>query len=63
MAKNIVIRKGKNKIEIRDEDGDLICDIVIADSSRSSSVNLSLQADRKYGIDKVSQRNEKRCGR
>ncbi len=55
MAKQIVIRQGRDKIEIRDVDGDLICDIVVADSSRTLSVNLSIQADRKYAIDKVQQ--------
>lgn len=56
MAKNIIIRKGRNKIEICDADGNLICDIIVAESSRSFSVNLSIQADRRYVINKVKQR-------
>lgn len=58
MAKQIVIRKGRNKIEIRDANGNLICDIIVADSSRSFSVNLSVQADQKYAINKVQQNIE-----
>ena len=44
MAKNIIIRKDKDKIEIR-KDGELIADIIIAKSSRTTSVSLAIKAD------------------
>lgn len=55
MAKLIVIRKHKDMIEIRDAQGNLIADILVAKSSRSSSVNLSIKADETVSINKVSQ--------
>ena len=62
MAKQIIIHKHRDKIEIRDPNGDLICDIIVADSSRTQSVNLSVQANRKFMIDKVRQSNTKAVG-
>lgn len=54
MPKNIVIRKHKDKIEIRDENENLIVDIIVANSSKTSSVNLSLKAtERTTSIEKV----------
>ncbi len=55
MAKNVIIRKHEDKIEIRGPKGDLIVDIIVAKSSRTTSVNLSIQADEKYAIDKTRQ--------
>lgn len=61
MAKNIIIRKHVDKIEIRNEEGDLIVDIIIAGSSRTTSVNLSLKAtERTTSMKKVSQTDNKR---
>ncbi len=54
MAKNIVMRKGVDKIKITDGNNCLICDIIIANCSRTSSVNLSIQADQKYRIRKTT---------
>lgn len=43
MAKNIVIRKHRDKIVLR-KDGDVFADIVVANSSRTESVNLSIES-------------------
>jgi len=64
MPKNIVIRKYKDKIEIRTEKGDLVVDIVVANSSKTSSVNLSLKAtERTTLITKVPQTNKTQAKR
>ena len=56
MAKNIVIHKHRDKIEIRNKEGDLVVDIIVAKSSKTSSVNLSLKAvERTTLITKVPQ--------
>ena len=55
MAKQIVIRKGRDKIVLSKFDGERIADIVIADSSRTTSVNLSVQADLDVEIKKKRQ--------
>ena len=61
MAKNIIIRKHVDKIEIRNEEGDLIVDIIVAGSSRTTSVNLSLKAtNRTTLIMKVPQTDNRR---
>ena len=61
MAKNMIIRKHVDKIEIRNEEGDLIVDIIIAGSSRTTSVNLSLEAtERTTLLKKVPQTNNRR---
>ena len=53
MAKNLIIRKGIDKIEIRKFDGELIADIIIANSSRTTSVSLAVQADLDIEIRRV----------
>ena len=55
MAKVIVIRKSKDKIMLSKFDGEPIADIVIADSSRTTSVSLSIQADLDVKIEKRRQ--------
>ncbi len=55
MAKQIVIRKGRDKIVLSKFDGEQIADIVVADSSRTESVNLSIQADMDVKIKKQRQ--------
>lgn len=55
MAKQIVIRKGRDKIILSKFNGEPIADIVIADSSRTTSVNLSVRADLDVKIDKQKQ--------
>lgn len=62
MPKNIIIRKGRNKIEIRDTDGSLICDVIIAESSRTFSANLSVKASKRYVISNVSQSKSAAAG-
>ena len=52
MAKNIIIRKNKDKIEIR-KDGELIADIIIAKSSRTCNVSLAIQAKQNIRIDRI----------
>ena len=42
--KTIVIRKNRDKIEINDASGKLLLDIIVAGSSKTSSVNLSFKA-------------------
>ena len=53
MAKNIIIRKDKDKIEIR-KDGELIADIIIAKSSRTCNVSLAIQAEQNVRINRIS---------
>jgi len=53
MAKNIVIRKHKDKIEIR-KDGELIADIIIAKSSRTRNVSLAIQAEQNIRINRIA---------
>ena len=53
MAKNIIIRKDKDKIEIR-KDGELIADIIIAKSSRTCNVSLAIQAEQNIRIDRIT---------
>ena len=55
MAKQIVIHKSRDKIVLSKSDGGPIADIVIADSSRTTSVNLSIQADLDVKIEKRQQ--------
>jgi len=45
MAKQIIIHKFKDKITLSKFDGEKIADIIIAKSSRTASVNLSIAAD------------------
>ena len=52
MAKNIIIRKGKDKIEIC-KDGELIADIIIAKSSRTCNVSLAIQAEQDVRINQI----------
>jgi len=52
MAKNMVIRKHKDKIEIR-KDGELIADIIIAKSSRTCNVSLAIQAKQDVRINRI----------
>jgi len=52
VAKNIIIRKNKDKIEIR-KDGELIADIIIASSSRTTSVSLAVQAEQNVRINRI----------
>ena len=52
MAKLICIRKSQHKIVLT-LDGKIIADIAIANSSRSSSMNLSIEAPDDVKIDKV----------
>ena len=53
MAKLICIRKSQHKIVLT-LNGEIIADIAIANSSRSSSVNLSIDAPSDVQIDKAS---------
>ena len=53
MAKNMIIRKHKDKIEIR-KDGELIADIIIANSSRTTSVSLAVQAKQNIRINRIA---------
>ena len=55
MAKQIVIRKGRDKIVLSKCDGEKIADIAVAASSRTNSVNLSIQADLDIKIEKQHQ--------
>ena len=52
MAKNMIIRKDHDKIEIR-KNGELIADIIIAKSSRTTSVSLAVQAKDNVGIFRI----------
>ena len=54
MAKLIVIRKSQDKITLV-ENNKVIADIIIADSSRTTSVNLSIRANDNIKISKVPQ--------
>jgi hypothetical protein len=55
MSKMIRIKKGADRVEIR-ENGTLICDVQIADSSKTSNVNLSFKIPSKeVRVSKVPQ--------
>lgn len=54
MAKNIIIRQHQDKI-VLSVNGKTIADIIVAKSSRTTSVNLSIQADLDVKIEKQRQ--------
>jgi len=47
MAKVMFIEKHKDRVEIRDASGDLLVDVMVANSSRSKQVNLSFKIHNK----------------
>lgn len=59
--KTIIIRKFKDKVEIRNKLGELILDIIVAHSSKTKSVNLSFKANDSISINRVTQNSRQQA--